>query len=84
LISATFNLQLLRAQIPKAQKGIDELTVFFQFWDLSTLNLCVNMLVKSTPSLQKGNVNSVSEYDTTSLVTTENNIFFILEFQICV
>jgi len=47
LISPMFYKQLTRAQIPKAQKDTDDLTVFLRFWDLHTLKLCVKMLVKS-------------------------------------
>jgi len=35
------------AQIPKAQKDLDDLTAFLRFWDLHKLKHCVNMLVKS-------------------------------------
>ncbi len=47
-ISTTFYVQLLQAQIPKVQKDTDGLTVFSRFWDMSSLKLQVNMLVKST------------------------------------
>jgi hypothetical protein len=33
-ISQTFYEQLLRTQIPKGQKDIDDLTVYLRFWDL--------------------------------------------------
>jgi len=35
-ISPTFYEQLLRSQIPKVKKDIDNLTVFLNFWDLRT------------------------------------------------
>jgi len=49
--SLTFYLKLLRAQIPKAQKESDTFTEFLCFWDLHTLKLQANRLVKSTPDV---------------------------------
>ncbi len=40
-ISSPFNTQLLCAQIPKAQKKPDDLTVFLCFWDLRLPKLLV-------------------------------------------
>jgi len=34
LISPTFYAPLLQAQIPKAMKDTDDLTVFVHFWDM--------------------------------------------------
>jgi len=34
LVSPMFYKQRLHAQIPKAQKDSDDLTVFLRFWDL--------------------------------------------------
>jgi len=41
LILPTFYEQLLHAQIPKVQKGTDDLTVFLHFWDLIAQKLLV-------------------------------------------
>jgi len=40
--------KLLQAQIPKAQKDSQVISVFLCFWDLSKQNLHVNMLMKLT------------------------------------
>jgi len=49
--------KLLQAQIPKAQKDSQVISVFLCFWDLSKQNLHVNMLMKLTqgqiPNVQK-------------------------------
>jgi len=41
LISSTFYVKLLRVQIPKAQKGTDNLTEFLCFWDLRASKLLI-------------------------------------------
>jgi hypothetical protein len=46
-ISSTFYMQLLRMQNPKAQKDTDNWTQFLCFWDLHSLKLSLDMMVKS-------------------------------------
>jgi len=48
-ISSTFNVQLLRAQIPKAQKDTVKLYVFFALLESAQVKALCKMLVKSTP-----------------------------------
>jgi len=48
-ISATFYEQLLHAQIPKAQKKTDSMTVFFALLESAHIKAVRKMLVKSTP-----------------------------------
>ncbi len=53
-ISPTFYTQLLHAQIPKAQKDSQVISVFLQFWDLHTKKLLMNQaLMKLTQHLRK-------------------------------
>ncbi len=40
-------MQLLRMQNPKAQKDTDNWTQFLCFWDLHSLKLSLDMMVKS-------------------------------------
>ncbi len=48
-ISSTFYEQLLRTQIPKAQKDTDELTVFFMLSGSARTKTACKTLMKSTP-----------------------------------
>jgi len=50
-ITSTFYEQLLLGQVPKAEKDIYDLSVFWNFWDVGELKQLVNMLVKSTPGV---------------------------------
>jgi len=50
-ISPTFYSQLLSAQIPKAQKDTDDLTVILVLLKYMRLKAARKTLVKSTPSL---------------------------------
>ena len=59
-------VQLLRSQIPKAQKAV-ELTVFLRFWDLQAKKVDVNTLMKLTPgnkikSFKFGGTKNVDHY----------------------
>jgi len=49
LISPTYHLQLLRAQIPKAQKNTVKPTVFFALLGFARVKASNQMLVKLTP-----------------------------------
>jgi len=51
-ISSTFYLQLLNAQIPKAQKIIVNLSVFFTLLGYLHVKDACKMLVKSTPDVK--------------------------------
>ena len=54
-ISPTFYEQLLRSQIPKAQKKTVKSSSFLRFWDLRVWKLLVNTLMKLTPSVNLTN-----------------------------
>jgi len=47
-ISSTFYVQLLRPQIPKAQKDTDDLTVFFTLSGSTSVKAACKTLMKST------------------------------------
>jgi len=47
-ILSTFFAQLVRAQIPKAQKDTEDLSEFVHFWDLHSRKLLIKMLLLLT------------------------------------
>jgi len=51
VISLAFYKQLLHAKIPKVQKYINDLTVFFALLDSVPAKAACKMLVKSTPGV---------------------------------
>jgi len=53
-VSPTFYKQLLRVQIPKAQKDSLVTSVILHLWDLGAQKLHENMFVKSTQELGSG------------------------------
>jgi len=58
-ISSTFNIQLLRTQIPKAYKDTDDLTVFFTLLGSKSLKASRKTLVKSTHVDERENIFSL-------------------------
>ncbi len=82
-----FYEQLLRAQIPKAQKKIDNLTVFFALLGSALVKAALRTLMKLTPNYKNSkklivklhNPNFLVEPRSRSFLITTifgNNIFF--------